>query len=93
MDVCLFDFSAICFLEWTGPVGRNTAELVRQIHLKRRWHRLPEPETLQALELREGAVEGPLETAFVALQPISNFLPRDERCGGLQPIVYAPEQK
>jgi hypothetical protein len=53
---------------------------------------LPEPETLQALELREGAVEGPLETAFVALQPISNFLPRDERCGGLQPIVYAPER-
>lgn len=50
---CLADFAAI-FLCWAGVIVSvlSRRRLVRYIHPKRRWHRLPEPETLQSLELR-----------------------------------------
>ncbi|MBZ5515156.1 MAG: hypothetical protein LAN62_10035 [Acidobacteriia bacterium] len=50
---------------------------MRYIHLDCRQHRLPQAETLQTLELRKSAVERPLKTAFVALQPVNHVLSRD----------------
>ena len=74
---CLADFAHI-FLCWTGVIVSvlSRRQLVRHIHLKLRWHRLPRPETQQALELREGPVEGPRNAGFATLKSINHSLTR-----------------